>query len=67
MSINPAAIAAAKEKLGAFDIHSLPYQTVNEHDITVDILVPKTFRLGSIPSSSDFMEVFRFVLLLDLP
>ncbi|CAF9937837.1 MAG: hypothetical protein ALECFALPRED_007428 [Alectoria fallacina] len=47
--MDPAVIAAVKEKLSAFDIHTATYQQVDAHAITADILVPKAIRPGRRP------------------
>ena len=41
------AAALNPEKFSPFDIHSTSYKTVNEHNIGVDVLVPKDLKLGN--------------------
>lgn len=47
--MDPAVIAAVKEKFMAFDIHNITYQEVNGHAITADILIPKIIKPGKHP------------------
>ena len=41
------AAAMNPEKFAPFHIHSTSYKAVNEHNIGVDVLVPKDLKLGN--------------------
>jgi len=49
MSVDPLAIARAKEALGAFNITTVPYQTIGDHNVTVDLLIPNDLKPGKHP------------------
>ncbi|MCJ1275189.1 hypothetical protein MMC21_002990 [Puttea exsequens] len=49
MAVNPAAIARGKEALTHFTHLNVPYQTINDHAITTDILIPKDIKPGKAP------------------
>lgn len=46
MSVNPEAMVRGQKALNAFNVTSATYQTIGDHNITVDVLIPKDLKPG---------------------
>ncbi len=49
MSMDPAAIARAKEVLSCFSVTNVPYQTIGDHKVTLAVLIPNDLKPGKHP------------------